>query len=112
MLALVLVRVLVLDVPQHVRHNEESHMASPNVDLIKMRDATIAGSNGDVLQLDVHVVFGYRRKMLAEIQGACEPNCDRQLRFVPSLNPISNLASETSWFTHLPTASPGRQLPM
>jgi hypothetical protein len=35
-------------------------MAAPNIDLLQMRDATIAGCDRDVLQLDIHVVFGCR----------------------------------------------------
>lgn len=55
-------------VPQHVRHDEESHMASPNVDLVEMRDAAVASGDGDVLELDVHVVFGCWEKRSVEIR--------------------------------------------
>lgn len=47
------------NVPQHIRHNEEPHMTPPDVNLVEMRDATIAGGHGDVFELDVHVVLGY-----------------------------------------------------
>lgn len=45
-------------VPQHIRHNEESHMTAPDVNLFEMADAPVAGCDGDVLELDVHVVLG------------------------------------------------------
>ena len=45
-------------VPQHIRHDKKPHVAPPDVDLIEMADSAVAGSDGDVLQLDVHVVFG------------------------------------------------------
>lgn len=48
------------NVPQHVRNNEESHMASPDVDLVEMGDAAVARGDGDVLKLDVHVVLGWK----------------------------------------------------
>jgi hypothetical protein len=47
-------------IPQHIWHNEVPDMAAPNIDLLQMRDATIAGCDRDVLQLDIHVVFGCR----------------------------------------------------
>jgi hypothetical protein len=34
-------------------------MASPNVYLFEMRNATVTSGNGDVFQLYVHVVLGY-----------------------------------------------------
>lgn len=34
-------------------------MTPPDVNLVEMRDATIAGGHGDVFELDVHVVLGY-----------------------------------------------------
>ena len=34
-------------------------MTPPNINLIEMRDAAVAGGDGDVLELDVHVIFGY-----------------------------------------------------
>jgi hypothetical protein len=46
------------DVPEHVRHDEESHVAAANVNLVEMGDTAIAGSDGDVLELNVHVVLG------------------------------------------------------
>lgn len=49
-------------VPQHIRDNKESHMTTADVDLFEMADAPVAGCNGDVLELDVHVVFGCCRE--------------------------------------------------
>ena len=34
-------------------------MASSDVNLIKMADSAIARSNGDVFELDVHIVLGF-----------------------------------------------------
>lgn len=44
--------------PQHVGHNEEPHVAAADVDLLEMADAPVAGRDGDVLELHVHVVLG------------------------------------------------------
>jgi len=46
-------------VPQHIWHDEVPDVTSTNVDLFEMRDTAVACGNGDVLQLHVHVVFGY-----------------------------------------------------
>ena len=35
-------------------------MASPDVDLVEMGDAAVARGDGDVLELDVHVVLGWK----------------------------------------------------
>jgi hypothetical protein len=43
--------------PQHVRHDEESDVRSANVHLIQVADSAVARSNGDVLELNVHVVL-------------------------------------------------------
>lgn len=45
-------------VPQHVGDDEVSHVRTADVDLFEMRDAAVAGGDGDVFQLDIHVVFG------------------------------------------------------
>lgn len=47
-----------INVPQHVWHDEESHMAAADVDLVEMRDTTVASGDSDILELDVHVVLG------------------------------------------------------
>lgn len=44
--------------PQHIRHNEKPHMASPNVHLVEMRDAAVARRDGNILELNVHIIFG------------------------------------------------------
>lgn len=33
-------------------------MASPNVHLVEMRDAAVARRDGDILELNVHIIFG------------------------------------------------------
>ena len=48
-----------MGVPQHVRHDEKSYVASPDVDLVEVADSTVTRGYGDVFELDVHVVFGY-----------------------------------------------------
>ena len=53
---------LSFNVPEHVRHDEESHVAAANVDLVEMGDTAVASGDGDVLELDVHVVFGCRKE--------------------------------------------------
>lgn len=45
-------------VAQHVRDDEEADVGSADVDLVEMGDAAVAGGDGDVFELDVHVVFG------------------------------------------------------
>ena len=47
-------------IPQHVRYDEKSYMASPDIHLVQMADSTVAGGDSDVFKLDVHIVFGYR----------------------------------------------------
>lgn len=51
--------LVLVNVPQHIWDDEESHMTSTNVDLIEMRNTAVASGDGDVFELDVHVVFGY-----------------------------------------------------
>lgn len=45
-------------IAQHVRDDEEAHMGAADVHLVEMRHAPVAGRDGDVLELDVHVIFG------------------------------------------------------
>lgn len=47
-------------VPQHVGHNEEAHVAAADVHLLQMADAAVARRHGDVFELDVHVVLGWK----------------------------------------------------
>ncbi len=44
-------------------------MTAPDVDLIEMGDASIAGGDGDVLELDVHVVFGFEELAAVDLAG-------------------------------------------
>lgn len=43
--------------PQHIRDDEEPDVRATDVDLVEMGDSSIAGGNGDVAQLNVHVVL-------------------------------------------------------
>lgn len=52
------------NVPEHVRHDEEPHVAAANVDLVEMGDTAIASGDGDILELNVHVVLGCGKCML------------------------------------------------
>lgn len=45
-------------VAEHVGDDEEAHVGAPDVDLVEVGDAAVAGGDGDVLELDVHVVLG------------------------------------------------------
>lgn len=53
--------------PQHIRNNEEAHVAAANVDLFQMADSAVACRHGDIFELHVHVVLGCDRgeKLLA-----------------------------------------------
>lgn len=44
--------------PQHIGHNEEPNVAAADVDLLEMADTSVTGGDGDILELDVHVVLG------------------------------------------------------
>lgn len=52
------------NVPEHIRHDEESHVAAANVDLVEMGDTAIASGDSDVLELNVHVILGCGKCML------------------------------------------------
>lgn len=44
-------------VPKHIWDDKETNVAASNVDLFEVGDAAVAGGDGDVFELDVHVVF-------------------------------------------------------
>jgi hypothetical protein len=44
-------------VTEHVGNDEEAHVGAADVDLVEMGDAAVAGGDGDVLELNVHVVL-------------------------------------------------------
>lgn len=48
-------------VAEHVGDDEEAHVGTSDVDLVEVGDAAVAGGDGDVLELDVHVVLGCLR---------------------------------------------------
>ena len=48
-------------VAEHVGDDEEAYVRAANVNLIEMRDATVAGGDGNVLELDVHVILSCRK---------------------------------------------------
>lgn len=50
-------------IAEHVWDDEEAHVGAADVDLVEVGDAAVAGRHGDVLELDVHIVFGcYERE--------------------------------------------------
>lgn len=49
--------------PQHIRHNEESHMASADVHLVQMADSAVARCHSYVFELHIHVVFGCKARI-------------------------------------------------
>jgi hypothetical protein len=51
-------------VPQHVWYDEVSYVAASNVYLLKMRHTAVAGCNGNVLKLNVHVVLGCQESVI------------------------------------------------
>jgi hypothetical protein len=53
------------NVPEHVRHNEESHVAAADVDLVEVGDTAIASSDSDILELNVHVVLSCKRNCVS-----------------------------------------------
>lgn len=46
-------------------------MTAPNINLIEMRYTAIARGDGDILELDVHVVFGFE-----ELPAVDDAGCD------------------------------------
>lgn len=53
-------------------------MAAANVDLLEMADTSVACGDGDVLELDVHVVFGCFGEV--ELEGELRARGERELR--------------------------------
>lgn len=47
--------------PQHVGHDKEAHVAAPDVDLFQMAHAAVPRGDGDVFELDIHVILGWRQ---------------------------------------------------
>lgn len=54
-------------VSKHVGDNEEADVRSSDVDLVEMGNAAVAGGDGDVLELDVHVVLGCSRAIVSQL---------------------------------------------
>lgn len=57
-------------ISQHVGHDKEPHVATADVDLIKMGDAAIAGGDSDILELNVHVVFRFQELAPIHLPGS------------------------------------------
>jgi hypothetical protein len=45
-------------------------VATADVDLVEMGNATVSGGDGDVLELDVHIVLGCKEKGLLVKDGS------------------------------------------
>lgn len=58
-------RTRVFGVPQHVRYDEKAHMATTDVNLVEVGDTSVACGDGYILELDVHVVFGYSEEIVS-----------------------------------------------
>lgn len=56
--------------PQHIWHNEESNMGSSDVDLVQVGDTSVAGGDGDVLELHVHVVLSLEELAAVDLAGS------------------------------------------
>lgn len=80
-------------VPQHIRHNKESHMTAPDVNLFEMADAPIAGCDGDVLELDVHVVLGFNKLATVGLAGGDLEGDDMTLSLIEKLDGNTNCGS-------------------
>lgn len=61
-------------------------MASSYVNLVKMGNAPVAGSNGDVFELDVHVVFSFNKLPTEYLPGGKFKSTYVALCFVQQLN--------------------------
>jgi hypothetical protein len=44
-------------------------MAATDIDLVEVGDAAITGGDGDVFELDVHVVFGFEELAAVDLAG-------------------------------------------
>ena len=44
-------------------------MTAPDIDLIEMGDTTIARRDGDILELDVHVILGLEQFAAVDLAG-------------------------------------------
>lgn len=53
-------RSLGRNVPEHIRDDEEAHVAAADIHLLEMADAAVARGHGDVFELDIHVVLGWK----------------------------------------------------
>lgn len=75
-------------IPQHIRYNEKAHMTPPYVDLIEMADSTIPRGNGDIFELDVHIVFGWIAKtdFVSEVRRQEDIICVRKRQATPSIS--------------------------
>lgn len=74
--ALILLPVLLLAdrvvgciLPQHIWHNEESNMGSSDVDLVQVGDTSVAGGDGYVLELHVHIVLSLEELAAVDLAG-------------------------------------------
>ena len=91
-------------VPQHIRHDKKPDMAPSNVNLIQMAYAPIARGNGDVFELDVHVVFGYW-KLVGKFLGRKILRRERRRRRQEGLSGVKRLRRGGKY---LREACPGR----
>lgn len=56
-------------VAEHVWDDEEADVRTADVNLVKMRNAAVAGGDSDILKLDVHVVLGFKKLSTVDMAG-------------------------------------------
>lgn len=62
--------VIGCSLPQHIWHDEESNMGPSDVDLVQVGDTSVASSDGDVLELHVHVVLSLEELAAVDLAGS------------------------------------------
>jgi len=48
-------------ISQHIWYDEESHMTTPDINLVQMGHAAISRRDGNILKLNVHVILGFKQ---------------------------------------------------
>jgi hypothetical protein len=88
-------------VAEHVGNDEEAHVGAADVDLVEMGNAAVTGGDGDVLELDVHVVLSIEELAAVGLaRGDFEGN-NVTLGLVEELNRNSNGGSHDGQFLRM-----------
>jgi len=75
---------------QHVRKNEESNFGTTDIDVLQLRDSSVAVSDRVVLHLEIHVVFGLDQFASIDFPGGRLHRDDVPLRLVEDFNGYSD----------------------